>query len=260
MPKLLTPPRLRARAATGEPAPAPEESTRRRFLDRRRARRRVVLRRVLAALAAVVLVAVGIWLVFFSDVLAVHQVQVRGTEVLSAEQVERVAAVPHDVPLATSDLDAVQARVEELAPVASATVSRAWPDTIRIDVTERHAVAVVDWQGTWRGLDPEGVLFRTYPHKPVGLPRIDIRADTPADALAEAAHVVVALPPDVLRRVDHLEVRSIDAISLSLRSGSRVTWGSADESGHKAEVLELLLRQPARVYDVTAPGRPTILR
>jgi len=268
MPKLLTPPRLRSRSSGGpaEPTQPAEPSadaaarTRRRFQRRQRARRWVVLRRVLAVLAVVGLVAAGVWLVFFSSVFAVQQVEVRGTEVLSAAEVEDAAEVPLDVPLATSDLAAVQARVEELAPVESAEVSRAWPDGVRIEVTERHAVAVVEWEGAWRGLDPAGVLFRTYPERPTALPRLTIRAQTTSDALAEAAKVVVALPPEIAKRVDHLDVGSIDAISVYLSGGAVVNWGSADESGHKAEVLRLLMKQPARVYDVTAPGRPTLSR
>jgi cell division protein FtsQ len=34
-------------------------------------------------------------------------------------------------------------------------------------------------------------------------------------------------------------------------------WGSADESDLKAQVLAVLLRQPARTYDVSVPGQPT---
>ena len=233
-------------------------STRKKFLRRQRARRWLVWRRILAVLVAVALVGGLVWLFFFSSVLAVKGAEVRGVEVLSASEVEAVADVPLGVPLATVDLTAVEARVEGLAAVSSAEASRAWPDQVRIDVTEREAVAVVSWEGQWRGLDETGVLFRTYPEQPAGLPEVTMSAATPVEALAEAAAVVQALPADILARVDHLEVESIDRISLELTGGSTVVWGSADESGDKAAVLEVLLRQKAEVYDVTAPGRPTI--
>jgi cell division protein FtsQ len=233
-------------------------STRKKFLRRQRARRWLVWRRILAVLVAVALVGGLVWLFFFSSVLAVKGAEVRGVEVLSASEVEDVADVPLGVPLATVDLTAVEARVEGLAAVSSAEASRAWPDHVRIDVTEREAVAVVSWEGQWRGLDETGVLFRTYPEQPAGLPEVTMSAATPVEALAEAAAVVQALPGDLLARVDHLEVGSIDRITLELTGGSTVVWGSADESGDKAAVLEVLLHQEAKVYDVTAPGRPTI--
>jgi cell division protein FtsQ len=263
MPKLLTPPRRLSRSSGAPEGPdgtgGDAARTRQRVLRRQRARRWVVVRRVLALLALVGLVVGGVWLVFFSSVLAVHQVQVRGTDVLSAAAVETAAAVPQDVPLATSDLGAIQGRVEDLAPVASAEVSRVWPDTIRIDVTERQAAAVVDWEGSWRGLDEEGVLFRTYPKRPMGLPVLSIRSSTTSEALAEAAKVVGAVPDPVVKRLDHVQVGSIDDIDLVLGDGTTIRWGSADQSADKAEVLSLLMaKQKAGIYDVTAPGRPTI--
>lgn len=241
-------------------ATARPDGSQERFRKRRRSRRLRVLRRILVLLALVGLVAGAVWLVFFSSRLAVHSVAVRGTTVLTDDEVRATAAVPLDVPLALSDLDAVAARVETLPAVRSAAVSRDWPDGVTIDVTERQAVAIVDREGTWQGLDEEGVLFRSYPDRPEGLPQVRITATTSVDALAEAAQVVEALPAAILRRVQILDVASIDAISFRLARGATVTWGSADESGDKARVLTALIEHgpAASAYDVTAPGRPTI--
>lgn len=233
------------------------QQTRRRFLRRQRARRWLVWRRILAVLGVVSAAAALVWVVFFSSVLAVEGAVVEGVEVLSAEEVRAVAAVPEGEPLATADLDAVQARVETLAPVLEVDVSRSWPNKVRIVVTERTAVAAVLGEGGWRALDREGVLFRDLPGRPEELTEVRMRASTPVEALAEAAAVVEALPADLLGRVQFLDVRTIDAISLTLQGGAVVNWGSADESARKVQVLRVLLEQEARTYDVTAPGRPT---
>lgn len=232
----------------------------RRFARRLRARRWRAWRRVLVLLALVAAVAGGVWLMFFSSVTAVHDVSVQGVSVLTEDEVRTQAAVPLDVSLATSDLDAVRARVEALAPVATVEISRDWPDTVRIEITEREALAVVEWEGAWRAVDGDGVLFRTYPERPDGLPLLDTSAATPAEALGEAATVVDYLPAELLARVASVEVGSIDAISLLLRDGTRINWGSADDSEAKLEVLMLLMQQEGRVYDVTAPGRPTVTK
>jgi cell division protein FtsQ len=229
-----------------------------RFARRRRARLWLVWRRVLLAAVALGLVAGAVWLVFFSSVLSVRDAEVTGLEVLDRDTVLDVAEVPVGTPLATADLAAVEARVESLAAVRSAEVGRAWPDGVRIEVTEREAVAVVDREGEWRGLDETGVLFRSYPARPEGLPEVRMSAATSVDVLAEAGAVVDSLPAGILAQVEYLDVRSIDGISLRLTGGAVVTWGSADESADKAAVLAVLLRREARVYDVTAPGRPTV--
>ena len=231
-----------------------------RFRRRSRARRWRTVRRVLLAVAAVALVAAGVWLVFFSSVLAVTGVQVRGTDVLSDARVKAVAKVPHDVPLATVDLSAIQARVEDLAPVRSAEVSRSWPHSVVITVHEREAVAFVARDGSYRGVDDSGVLFRDYPARPTDLPEIQMQPTTPVDALTEGAAVVAAMPPQLVAKVAYVDVRSIDNITLHLKNGATVTWGSADQSTDKAQVLAVLLAQKAKEYDVTAPGHPTIRR
>ena len=239
------------------PADAATIRSRRRFARRQWARRWLAWRRVVALLLLMGLVVGGVWLVYFSDLLAVEKVEVRGTRTLGSEQVREIAAVPAGQPLARVDLDAIRARVEALAVVRDAQVTRTWPDRVQIDVEERVAIAVVDIGGQIRGMDAEGVVFREYPKPPPGLPQVRTSSDTRSDALREAALVVESLPGDITRRVDHVEVGTIDQISLVLRDGRTVVWGSAEESEAKSEVLSGLLGQPARTYDVSVPGQPT---
>ncbi|GAA4108250.1 hypothetical protein GCM10022215_01810 [Nocardioides fonticola] len=230
---------------------------RRRFARRQWARRLLTARRALVLLGLVAVAAVAVWAVWFSSWLSVAKVEVHGTSQLTAAQVENAARVPLGGPLATVDLGAIRTRVEALAGVASADVTRSWPDGVRIDVTERQAVAVVRIGGLLRGMDAGGVVFRTYRTAPVGLPAVTTGAGTSAEALAEAAAVVTSLPQEVAVKVDHIDVRSVDAIALVLRDGRTVEWGNSTNSRQKAEVLGALLRQQARVYDVSVPSKPT---
>ena len=242
---------------------APEAEVRRahrRFARRQWARRWLTWRPLLAGLAALTLAGALAWLVFFSSVLAVSGVTVEGTGVLAAGEVRRVAAVPTGTPLARVDLGAVASRVEDLAPVAGVDVSRSWPDTVRIAVTERESIAVVERGGRLHGMDAEGVLFREYRTRPTGLPVVRIGSRTATDAVAEAARVVSALPADVLAKVEYVEAATRDEISLRLRNGRTVRWGSAADTDDKAAVLAVLLRQKATMYDVSVPGRPVIRR
>lgn len=251
-----------SRTSTRSEQVSPDEQTvriaRKQFVRRQWARRWLAWRRILVALVALALLVGTGWLVFFSSVLTVKGVQIEGLDVLQRAQVRRAAAVPIGQPLATVSLDSIAARVEGLAPVKSVDVSRSWPDQVRIAVVEREAVAVVEREGVVRGVDDEGVLFRDYPSVPRGLPVIRISAATRTEALAEAARVIDALPDGLARQVDHLAVATVDSITLQLRNGKTVLWGSADDSKSKAEVLAVLLRHKASVYDVSVPGQPTI--
>jgi cell division protein FtsQ len=251
-------------ARSSGPAAADDERTvriaRRQFARRQWARRWLAWRTGLVAGLGLVAVVGVLWLLYFSSVFAVSTVQVDGNVVLSARQVRRAAAVPVGQPLASVDLGAVAARVRKLTAVQSVEVARSWPHAVRIDVHERAPVAVVRRAGVLRGLAADGVLFRRFAGRPANLPLVRAGSHTRTDALAEAAKVVRALPADLVAKVAHVDVRTIDDISLRLRDGRTVLWGSADRSADKAKVLVVLLTHKARFYDVTVPSRPAIRR
>lgn len=249
--------------------PEPDHATdramrraRRRFARRQWARRYLTWRIVVAVVVVVGLLAGGWWLVFVSPVLAVQGVTVRGVHVLPAAAVRRAAAVPVGEPLATVDLGAVRQRVQALKPVRSVDASRSWPHRVLVVVAERVPVAVVERAGFLRGLDAHGVLFRRYASRPKRLPLVEAPAAANGPTLAGAASVVAALPAALSRRVDHVRVESLDSITLVLRNGHHVLWGSAAGSAQKAEVLTALLkmRHPARYYDVSVPAHPLLRR
>lgn len=230
--------------------------TRRRWRERLRRARPWIIGVLVAAL-----VVTGVWLVYFSSVMVVAGVEVGGNRDLSAARVESVAEVPRGEQLARVDLLAIKARVETIPAVRDADVSRAWPDTVHIEVTERVPVAVVSWGEGTQAVDDQGVLFNRYEERPKALPLIRTDPDVKTEALAEAARVIGVLPADVAAKVNYLDVGSVDRISLLLHDGRSVLWGSAESPARKAEVLAVLLEEtsPEKVsrIDVSVPGRPT---
>ena len=184
----------------GEPSPVSEDRatrrTRRRFARRQWARRWLSLRYLVAFILVVVTIGAGIWLFFFSSVLQVKSVTVTGLSYLSASEVRRVGDVPLGESLVLVDLERVSRRVGSMPEVKSTDVTRSWPNSVEINVTERTAVAVVELGGGIRGLDAEGVVFRDFKKAPAGLPRVRATTQTDSDALREAATVVAALPRD----------------------------------------------------------------
>ena len=94
-----------------------------------------------------------------------------------------------------------------------------------------------------------------------GLPLVKTSAGTARrGARARRAAVVArAAAPTWPRMVDHVEVATVDEISLVLRDGRTGACGGARTSPTtKAEVLAALLASgPAQIYDVTVPGQPT---
>ncbi len=233
--------------------------SRRAFARRQWRRRWLSWKYVVAAVVLVGLLVGGVWLFLFSSALAVQTVDVQGEAVLKPAEVRAVAGLTDGEPLARVDLDDVRTRVQSLALVRSAEVTRQWPDTVVIEIEERVAIAVVEIGGELRGLDVDGVVFDEYAKQPPGLPRVETSTDAGREALREAAAVVSALPEELASLVDHVEVATVDQVRLVLRDERVVVWGSAEGSDVKAEVTQAALRErEGSVYDVSVPGQLTV--
>lgn len=254
---------VRAPGAAADPATL---RSRRRFARRQWRRRWLAWKYVVALGLLVGAVVVGVYAVYFSSWLSVKSIDAQiqatsgpGVERLSADQVAAAADVPTGRPLARVDLAAIRTRVQGLLPAArTVEVSREWPDRIRIVVTERTPVAVISIGGKLHALDTDGQIFFGYSKAPAGLPSVR-STSTDQDALAQGAQVAASLPPALASQVDHVQIATRDDIRLQLSDGKTIVWGSAADSGVKAQVVVSLMKaQPgARAYDVSVPGSPT---
>ena len=70
--------------------------------------------------------------------------------------------------------------------------------------------------------------------------------------------VLAELPAPLLERLATVRAETPDSIELDLADGIVVVWGSAEQSARKAQVLVALMKQPGRVYIVSAPDAPAI--
>jgi cell division protein FtsQ len=232
----------------------------RRFMARARQRR---LRAAAPwGLVAVLALSVGVlgWLVFVSPVLGVKRVEVTGVAVLTEEQVRSVANVPLDQPLTRVDVDEVSRRIRELPPVLSVTIQRGWPNTLRVEVVERQAVAAlprIGPDGAAAGfdlMDDNGVIFRTVPGKPAGVATVRLLRPGPSDPATRSALIVLrALSEQLRAELVTLVVDGPARIRLELKKDRIVTWGDAGESDLKAKVATALLAQAKNRIDVSAP-------
>jgi cell division protein FtsQ len=232
--------------------------SRRRFARRQWRRRWLAWRYLLAAGLVLAIVGGAVYGVWFSSWLAVEHVEVSGAQTVEASDIRARSGIDDGQPLVRVDIDGAERRIGSLAVVKSVSVTRQWPHGILISIQERVAIAVVEIGDQLRGMDADGVVFRDYKKAPPGLPRVETSIGTTSAALKEAAKVISALPESLSLIVDHVQVTTVDQISLVLKDGRTVVWGSADESDTKAGVLAVLLATvQAEVYDVSVPSKPT---
>lgn len=214
----------------------------------------------LAALVGAAVLAGAVWLVGWSDVLTLENVQVDGASGELADRVVEVAEAPLGTPLVRVDTDAVAARVRSLPELASVSVDRAWPRSIVVSVTPRVAVAAVADDGAWWLVDASGALFGNSTAQPADLPVVDVPVAGEAATIRVAAvSVWTGLPAELRELVAGVSAESEADVRLSLTTGASVLWGGPDHGDRKAEVLLSLLDQEASVFDVSAPERPSLV-
>ncbi|MFB6891182.1 cell division protein FtsQ/DivIB [Kitasatospora sp. NPDC056327] len=230
-------------------------------------------RRGAAVLGALTAVVVGVlsWLVFFSSVLEVRAVSVQGMrdDRLTADEVRSAIGGTGSGPLARVDLDEARRRVEAIPRVAGAEIWRGWPNTLRVKVTQRTAVAAVRGEdGQFTQVDAGGVSFATEPAAPAGVPVVELKLSQQAldveqvigraQLVQGAVAVAAGLPAEVRERAGAVLVHSYDDVQLQLAGGVTVRWGSPEQTDRKSRVLVALLNQKGTNFDVSAPEAPAV--
>lgn len=233
------------------------------FTQRRRGQRRRSVVRVLVGLLVVALLAGGVYVVAFSDLLAARSVEVEGLSTLTKTEVEAAAAVPLGTPLARLDLEAVESRVRSLPRVESVEASRSWPRTVSLRVVERTAVAWISIGGQVRGVDRFGADFRSFDEPP---PLTEIRVATTdprrrqqsLEGLGSVLSIMRTENQALVDRIAFGTAESQDSLTFQLTDGRTVRWGNFEKTKEKIAVLTALLASvDASQYDVSAPEQPT---
>ncbi len=141
----------------------------------------------------------------------IERVEVRGAARLDANQVRAWAAVPLGKPLWATDGDAIVARLDGRPWIRSATVTKRFPDTVIIEVTERVPTLVAE---TPRGrvlVDADGsVIGPTALGQ--GFPVIVGASTARADRLRIAARIVAGF------RAADVSAASLDSLVIDVTS------------------------------------------
>jgi cell division protein FtsQ len=133
----------------------------------RRARRGPLGRTILAAQAAAMLLLAGLsgWAgyarVMASERLRVARVEVRGSQFLSEQDVRELLGSAVGDNILGLDIEALKARLRSSPWVADAAISRALPDTLRVEIRERAPLALAEAEQL-QLMDEDGTLIEPY--------------------------------------------------------------------------------------------------
>jgi cell division protein FtsQ len=253
--------RRAARRASGERRRT-ERTEVRRFTRRSRHRRAAWV----TAGAVVLLLVASVAVAVFSPLLSLEQIEVEGTDRVDAAEVQAAVSGQLGTPLARIDFGRITAELERFPLIASYVTETAPPHTLVIRVTERQPIATVPSGDGFDLVDPAGIVVQHLDARQDGVPLVDV-GGAPLDdtAFRSAAEVLLDLPQALRQTVDSATASTADDVTLSLTTGERVVWGSADHSAEKAQVLAGLIADQARrdpaasvEFDVSAPDNGII--
>jgi cell division protein FtsQ len=228
------------------------------------ARGRSPWRTAFFGLAVVGLVAGIAWALLGSKLLVVRSVVITGTHLVPASQVRAAAAIGTGVPMIRVDTGAAASRVEAITQVQSAQVSKSWPDRIVITVRERTPVLAVMGPASGSGagqfalIDAAGVVVRSVPVKPAGMPAYGTSAALAAlrgsPSVAAAVTVLHEVPAWIARAAVTVTASSPQNVTLGLSNGVTIVWGSTARASAKTAEIYALMPTGAHYYDVSASG------
>ncbi|MER6047108.1 FtsQ-type POTRA domain-containing protein [Streptomyces sp. NPDC001793] len=258
-----------AKKSRSGPRPSPRPGGPRLRLPRPRLRRPGRRGVIIAVVLAALLGGFGAWALYGSDWLRLEGVRATGTDVLTPEQVVAAASAPMGAPLASVDTDAVRRRLLARLPrLKSVDITRSWPHTLGLEVTERTPELLLRANGKFVEVDGEGVRFATVSHAPRGIPLLELTvSDSPSlhrfgtsRLLRAAVTVARDLPEAVRKDIRTLRMRSYDSVTLELPGGRTVMWGSSEQGAEKAKVLAELMKaaRDAQHLDISVPSAPAV--
>lgn len=240
----------------------PRIAERRRRVRKGRQHRRLRRSSLVVVAAVIAITAVGIER---SPLLGLVEVRVVGTDRLDRASAREAAGLELGTSSLRLDLDAVEARVEQLPLVATAVAQRADPLTVEIVVTERVPELQASDGLTTVLVDAEGIVIRRAAES--GVPRVETRTlpkpgerVTQAPALANAQAIYQSLSGPLRALTDRYVAVGPDNLDLVLHDGTRVRVGRAERVDEKVRalgaVLEDLGEESVALIDVRAPNAP----
>jgi cell division protein FtsQ len=206
---------------------------------------------------------------YSSPLFTITNVEVAGAQHISAAVVRALAKVPADATLIRFPADAVAERVAADPWVASVTVSRVFPSGMRIRITERVPVAVVDAGAAMWLVDGSGMVIAKPSASASGtipvvrdVPGLDLKPGrrTVSEPLLNALAVLAGIGRPIVAMTTSMSAPTVDGATLVTADRVEIVVGQAVDLGTKAELaLRILSEQKGKVVsiDVRVTDRPT---
>ncbi len=246
---------------------------------------------VILGVAAAVILAAVIALAVLSNTEAfrIQHLQIEGTDHLTDEEVSALVTIPEGTTLLSVDADGIEASLIRDSWIEDVVVNRVFPDTLKIDVTERKMAAVAEvpigaaqtiqkWalaeDGMWLMAIPERsselgskISEQIYADadQVLHIKGIEYGVDPKIgsyctdDPILNALSIISGLTTDLASRVKSVTATDAESTLLTLDNNVEIAFGTADNIREKERICNQIMEEkPKVVYiNVRTPDRPT---
>lgn len=222
-------------------------------------------KKILAIASIFILFGAGSYLLGWSSLLTVKQIEINGAPTLNSEKaIAEGLNLSLGDKLARVDSRALANRLQANDWIKSSDISRNWFNgKVVIDLEPRTPVALYTAPGKPQvALDASGVSFQLLGQVPAGLPKV---SSSSVESGLIAIELFTEMPKEFSNGIDRLTAVSPTNILINGKFSDRtmqIVWGDGENLSLKIKVITSLLELPEnkliRLIDVTAPLAPIV--
>jgi cell division protein FtsQ len=234
----------------------------RRFTKESQAKK-IFVRSFLGAFLALVLFVLS---TMFTPILAVNKITVVGENKVPESVIQSALKGYIGKPLPMISSENVANDLAKFKLIESIAVVSQPPHELRVKIVERTPISIVVASGVAYLYDPSGIRLGVA-NGNEKLPTIIITGDPKTSKnYTQAIDVLLALPASLLGKIEYIQAKSRDNVTMRLRGNFKQTiiWGDSTQAALKSRVLKVLLsKTPSRIpatFDVSSPETPSVIR
>lgn len=187
----------------------------------------------------------------FTPVMPMRGINVHGNHVLSDEHVQALADIAPDTPMGRVDVHRAAQNIAADPWVEEVTVSRDWPSSVDVAITEHVAVAFIAQDDGTHLIDAGGNDFLIAEPPPqaielVGAPLGD------AEEMAGVVDIAASISERARNEIAAIEVSAQNNV-LRTNDGRTVVWGASEDNQNKSYALEAVLQMEGTEFNISNP-------
>ena len=187
----------------------------------------------------------------FTPVVPMRGINVHGNHVLTEEHVQQLADIAPDTPMGRVDVRRAAQNIAADPWVETVTVSRDWPSSVDVEVTEHVAVAFIAQDDGTHLIDSNGVDFLIAEPPPQAIELVGAPVED-AEAMAAVVDIAASISERARNEIAAIDVAPLNHV-LRTNDGRTIVWGASEDNENKSYALEAVLQMEGREFNITNP-------